>query len=53
MFLSGEKAWKTRVDYNKIRMIEQGDVDPEKIASYTHTGSISSKAGESTTEETK
>ena len=53
MFLSGEKAWKTRVDYNKIRMIEQGDVDPEKLASYTHTESVSIKAGESRTEEAK
>lgn len=37
LFLSKTPAWKTRVNYKKIRAIERGQTDPEKSATYRHT----------------
>lgn len=34
MFLSGTKAWQTKVDYHKSRQAELGEIDPEKRMSY-------------------
>ena len=39
MFLSGTKAWKTRVDFKHIVREEHGDVDPEKRLGYAHSES--------------
>lgn len=36
MFLAGEKAWKTRVEYNNVREMEAGRIDPEKRVSVAH-----------------
>jgi sugar porter (SP) family MFS transporter len=35
MFLAGEPAWKTKVEWNRIRAVEAGSVDPEKLANVT------------------
>ena len=32
MFVAGERPWKTKVQYGRIRAVEQGQVDPEKAA---------------------
>jgi hypothetical protein len=34
LFLSGEKAWRTRVNYHKVVKAEHGEVDPEKRLSF-------------------
>lgn len=36
MFMEGIPAWKTKVDYNTSRHVEQGIVDPEKLGGYDH-----------------
>lgn len=32
MFVAGERPWKTKVQYGRIRAVEQGQVEPEKPA---------------------
>jgi len=35
MFISGDRAWKTKVEYGRIRAVEYGQIDPEKLANVT------------------
>ncbi|KAL9114986.1 MAG: hypothetical protein Q9227_001230 [Pyrenula ochraceoflavens] len=44
MFMSGEPAWKTRVEFQRVRHIERGEVDPLKVKAY-HQESVSEKGG--------
>jgi MFS family permease len=36
MFLAGERAWNTHVEYGRIVAVEKGQVDPEKLAGFGH-----------------
>ena len=36
MFLAGEHAWNTHVEYGRIVAVEKGQVDPEKLAGFGH-----------------
>jgi hypothetical protein len=36
MFLDSERAWKTKVQYGRVRELEAGHVDPEKRVSVSH-----------------
>lgn len=44
IFLSKTPAWKTRVDYKKIRAVERGEVDPEKNVSRHQENKISERS---------
>lgn len=37
MFMSKIPAWKTRVEYNRVRAIEQGHISADKITAFRHT----------------
>ena len=43
LFADKVPAWKTRVDFNKIRAFEHGDVDPEKLAAFRGHSTVSEK----------
>lgn len=46
MFLSKQPAWKTRVEFHRVRAVERGEVDPEKISTFQHKQSVSSDTPE-------
>ncbi|KAF2093601.1 MFS transporter [Rhizodiscina lignyota] len=48
MFLEGKPAWRTHVDYNKVRAEESGDVSEDKLR-----GSVDEGSPERATAETK
>lgn len=39
-FLSKVPAWKTKVEYGRIRRVERGEIDPEKLGSLSLTEAI-------------
>ena len=43
MFFAKQPAWKTRVDFKRVRQVEKGEVDPEKFTAFKHI-SVSEKA---------
>jgi hypothetical protein len=47
MFLAGEKAWKTRVQYRNVREMEAGNVvlDPQKRVSLVQHQEVAGNAG--------
>ena len=53
MFLSGEKAWKTKVMTSKIRAVEAGVVDEEKMRHYSRHISHTSTAVDGSDDERK
>lgn len=48
MFLAGEKPWNTKVEYGRIRAVEQGQIDPEKLAHVAHEEAAAAPDAETT-----
>lgn len=53
MFLAGEKAWKTRVQYQSVREMEAGHVDPEKRVSVANHQEVAAEPVNATEEAEK